>query len=234
MLPQCGKSFFAHELIFNHMNRDFKGIWIPKEIWLAEELTLQEKVLLVEIDSLNCNNSGCFATNEYFANFFSISKDSVSRLINSLVKKGFVRMELDQKSGNIRKLFTLSAKMPIPLSAKMQIPIGKNADHNNTYNNIDYINNNIMVNSFKEIVTELRKSESWIHLACKSTNETAEEILKDLDSWEEYVLASDDLSKIKNINEARKYFVNWVRYQKSKGIIKRSGVVNSSGNRIIN
>lgn len=35
------------------MNRDFKGVWIPKEIWLSTELTLQEKVMLVEIDSLD-------------------------------------------------------------------------------------------------------------------------------------------------------------------------------------
>jgi hypothetical protein len=34
-------------------NRDFKGIWIPKEIWLSKDLTLQEKVFYVEIDSLD-------------------------------------------------------------------------------------------------------------------------------------------------------------------------------------
>ena len=31
--------------------RQFKGIWIPKEIWLNKELTMQEKMILVEIDS---------------------------------------------------------------------------------------------------------------------------------------------------------------------------------------
>ena len=28
-------------------NRDFKGVWIPKEIWLNEELTMLEKVIFV-------------------------------------------------------------------------------------------------------------------------------------------------------------------------------------------
>ena len=27
------------------MNRDFKGVWIPKEIWENENLNLTEKVL---------------------------------------------------------------------------------------------------------------------------------------------------------------------------------------------
>ena len=30
-------------------DRDFKGVWIPKEIWLSENLSLMEKVLFVEI-----------------------------------------------------------------------------------------------------------------------------------------------------------------------------------------
>ena len=40
------------------MDRNFKGIWIPKEIWLAEDLTMQEKVMLVEIDSLDDEERG--------------------------------------------------------------------------------------------------------------------------------------------------------------------------------
>lgn len=34
-------------------NRDFKGIWIPKDIWLSDKLTLQEKIMYIEIDSLD-------------------------------------------------------------------------------------------------------------------------------------------------------------------------------------
>jgi len=50
-------------------DRDFKGIWIPKEVWLADELNYIQKLLLVEIDSLD-NEKGCFASNDYFADFF--------------------------------------------------------------------------------------------------------------------------------------------------------------------
>ena len=52
--------------------RDFKGIWIPREIWLSSELSLMEKVLFVEIHSLD-NERGCFASNACFAEFFGVS-----------------------------------------------------------------------------------------------------------------------------------------------------------------
>tara|TARA_R100001480_G_scaffold1874_1_gene5953 strand:+ start:1290 stop:1949 length:660 start_codon:yes stop_codon:yes gene_type:complete len=80
------------------MNRDFKGIWIPKEIWLNEKLTIQEKIFLVEIDSLD-NESGCFAGNAYFSEFFGISKTRVSLVIKSLIEKGFVSSTTVYKEG---------------------------------------------------------------------------------------------------------------------------------------
>jgi hypothetical protein len=44
------------------LNRDFKGVWIPKEIWISSQLSLFEKVLFVEINSLD-NERHCYAGN---------------------------------------------------------------------------------------------------------------------------------------------------------------------------
>jgi hypothetical protein len=41
------------------MERDFKGVWIPKEIWLDERLNALEKIILTEIDSLDATERGC-------------------------------------------------------------------------------------------------------------------------------------------------------------------------------
>src|SRR5699024_3572359 len=71
--------------------RDFKGIWIPKEIWLNEDLTLQEKIFLVEIDSLD-NEEGCWASNKYCADFFNITTQRASQVINSLKQKNFLEI----------------------------------------------------------------------------------------------------------------------------------------------
>jgi hypothetical protein len=75
--------------LFYFMNRDFKGVWIPKDIWLDENLTWMEKLLLVEIDSLDAEK-GCYASNDYFAKFFQLSKSRISDLVGQLVAKGYI------------------------------------------------------------------------------------------------------------------------------------------------
>lgn len=71
------------------MNRDFKGVWIPREVWLDANLTWMEKLLLVEIDSLD-NEKGCFASNGYFGEFFNLSNSRISEIIANLVTKGYI------------------------------------------------------------------------------------------------------------------------------------------------
>ena len=57
---------------------------------------MQEKVFLAEIYSLD-NEQGCIASNAYFAKFFNLSKSSVTRIISSLAKKGFIKVHLVYK-----------------------------------------------------------------------------------------------------------------------------------------
>lgn len=73
--------------------RDFKGVWIPKEIWLSDKLSLMEKVLFVEIHSLD-NERGCYASNRYFSEFFGISERRITKHIASLKQKGFVTLAI--------------------------------------------------------------------------------------------------------------------------------------------
>ena len=65
--------------------RDFKGVWIPKEIWLNKELTMLEKIILVEVDSLD-NEDHCTASNKYLAEFCQCSERKVSEAITKLIK----------------------------------------------------------------------------------------------------------------------------------------------------
>ena len=131
------------------MERDFKGIWIPKNIWLSKDLTLQEKVFLVEILSLD-NENGCFATNGYFAEFFGVGINRVSIIINSLVTKGYITSQMIHK--DINKGFTkrvlrernrpILGKSDTPYSEESIPPTRKQVDpilgkcvYNNTVNN---------------------------------------------------------------------------------------------------
>jgi DNA-binding transcriptional regulator GbsR (MarR family) len=70
-------------------NRDFKGVWIPKEVYLNTQLSLIEKILLVEITSLD-NEKGCFAGNSYFASFLGVSITSISLGIKKLIELGYI------------------------------------------------------------------------------------------------------------------------------------------------
>jgi hypothetical protein len=126
-------------------NRDFKGVWIPKEIWLDKNLSWSEKNLLVEIDSLAKNNS-CFATNEYLAEFFSLSKDRISKLITSLKNKGYVEVNLIYKDGTKqieKRIITTIGyrrKQLEGIGENNYTPIGENNEDINT-NNINTIIN---------------------------------------------------------------------------------------------
>lgn len=70
--------------------RDFKGIWIPKEIWLDERLTPLDKIIFAEIDSLS-GAEGCFASNDYLASFCKCSPVSISRSISLLIKLNYIK-----------------------------------------------------------------------------------------------------------------------------------------------
>lgn len=73
--------------------RDFKGVWIPKDIWLSDKLSLMEKVLFVEIHSLD-NERGCFASNRYFAEFFLVSERQIQNHLAALKEKGFIAVTM--------------------------------------------------------------------------------------------------------------------------------------------
>ena len=113
--------------------RDFKGVWIDRGVWLARDLTLQEKVFLVEIDSLD-NAKHCYASNDYFARFFGLSKKRVSVVIQALIKKEYLKSEIDRNSGNKRTLTILKypgrdsrqrPRDPIPVSGDTPLPESK-------------------------------------------------------------------------------------------------------------
>lgn len=67
------------------MERDFKGVWIPKEIWLDDRLNALDKIIFVEIDSLCSEERGCFASNKYLAEFCQCSETKISKAISKLI-----------------------------------------------------------------------------------------------------------------------------------------------------
>lgn len=92
-----------------NIERDFKGVWISKEIWLNEQLNALDKIVLAEIDSLDVGEDGCFASNEYLANFCKCSAKSISRSVTKLMECGYI--ELISFDGRHRRIHSRLDKM---------------------------------------------------------------------------------------------------------------------------
>ena len=92
--------------------RDFKGVWIPREIWLSDQLSVMEKVLFVEIHSLD-NERGCFASNAYFAEFFQVSTRQIIRYLAALREHGFITVTV--RNENERVIHTVGKYRRVPL-----------------------------------------------------------------------------------------------------------------------
>ena len=82
------------------VNRSFRGVWIPRDIWLNKDLSITEKCFLAEIDSLGGSEEGCFASNQYFAEFFNLSKERARKIIGELNKKGYLEITLTYKESS--------------------------------------------------------------------------------------------------------------------------------------
>ena len=74
-------------------NSDFKVVWIPKEVWLDTRLNALDKVILMEIDSLDQGEKGCYASNEHLATFCQCSKTKVSTAISKLIECGYLYIQ---------------------------------------------------------------------------------------------------------------------------------------------
>lgn len=66
--------------------RQFEGIWIDKNIWLDKQLSALDKIIYTEIKSLDTTEDGCYASNEYLANFCQCSTSKVSSSIAKLIE----------------------------------------------------------------------------------------------------------------------------------------------------
>ena len=141
------------------MERDFKGVWIPKEIWLNEELTMIDKVIYTEISSLDGPNH-CTASNEYLANFCQCSERKVSESINKLIKLGMI--EIVSFDGRCRVVKISKQTSKICESASQNL-LSINID-NNINTNKDINNTNVLLNlANSETKTKKPKKNLYQH-----------------------------------------------------------------------
>lgn len=145
---------------------------IPANVRYDKDLAPNAKLLYGEITAL-CNEKGyCWATNQYFADLYKVSKITVSRWISTLNKKGYISIDTLYREGTKELIgrYIYITNTPINKNVNRYIqndlegvnkiintPINKNAKENNTS-----INNTF--NNKKDVYTRKHKYGEYQHV----------------------------------------------------------------------
>jgi hypothetical protein len=64
---------------------------IPANVRYSKNLKANEKLMYGELTALANEKGFCYASNEYFAKLYDVSKVSVSKWVSNLAKNDFIR-----------------------------------------------------------------------------------------------------------------------------------------------
>lgn len=151
------------------MNKPSYYAIIPANVRYDKEITPNAKLLYGEITSL-CNDEGiCWATNDYFAQLYNVSKVTVSKWVNELFKKGYINSEIVYKDGSKQILDRYLRIVNDPIKEKFNTPIEeKFKDNNTSMNNTSRIKENKKESSPEDFnFTEKVKSMIYTWLGYK-------------------------------------------------------------------
>lgn len=122
---------------------------IPANVRYDKSLKANEKLLYGEITCLTQSTGECFASNEYFANLYDTTKETVSRWISNLKKYDYIDVVITYKKDSKtidKRIITLLTKKSIPYCEKNQYPIDEKIKDNIT--SINITRNNISYDDF--------------------------------------------------------------------------------------
>lgn len=144
--------------------RDFKGVWIPKRVFLDERLNAIEKIILIEIDSLDAEDSeGCYASNEYLANFCKCSMTKVSTSISKLIKLGYLYVSKNDGRKRYLKSRLSNSESQDFKKSESDLPEMKESNNSEEYSR-DEINSNIdSPTELKEEKKNAYHSNEWFN-----------------------------------------------------------------------
>ena len=132
---------------------------ITADVRYDTRLTPNEKLLYSEITALLQKSGICWATNNYFAKLYNVTKETISRWINHLYELNYISVQIVKDAVTnqiIRRSITTPQieyikSLPIeknvntPIDKIINTPIEKNVKENNTSKN--NIKENIIINN---------------------------------------------------------------------------------------
>lgn len=118
---------------------------IPAQVRYDRALKPNAKLLYGELTAL-CNQTGyCWASNDYFAQLYGLTAETISRLIAQLEQRGYIRCEMEATDkGSRRRIYAgcflvepggVDKNVKTPLDEKIKDPLDKKVKQNITSNN---------------------------------------------------------------------------------------------------
>ena len=107
---------------------------IPAEVRYSD-IKPNAKLLFGEITALTNKRGFCFATNNYFAELYQVSKNTISLWIGELKKGGFVSVEIIYENKQVKERRISITINRVGYSGKQLYPITKKGEDNNTRDN---------------------------------------------------------------------------------------------------
>ena len=137
---------------------DLKGLWMPSEILINNKLSDKEKIILSMIMYLSKDKGYCFATNNYFSDILNVTVVSISRIINSLKKKSYIKINMNYKSNSKE----IENRQIIPLKEAMNRYYQNCGYTINKNDKTDYQNYKMPINSNDKDIKKNIKNKKYI------------------------------------------------------------------------
>jgi hypothetical protein len=116
------------------INKSYYAI-IPANIRYDESIVPNAKLLYGEITALSNEKGYCWASNNYFADLYKVSKVSISKWVNQLVEKGYLSSTIIYKEGSKEILYRYLRIVNDPIKENFNTPIQEKLKDNNTLSN---------------------------------------------------------------------------------------------------
>ena len=129
---------------------------IPANVRYDEKLSANAKLLYAEITCLTNKNGECFASNNYFANLYHVTKQAISRWLLLLQKQNYISIEYFYKPNSKeieKRLIKLNVSINIDTCQQKVLRCQQKVKDNN--NIITKSNNIYNVELIKEIIDYL-------------------------------------------------------------------------------
>ena len=197
---------------------------IPANVRYDNTLKANEKLMYGEITCLSQSSGKCFASNEYFAKLYGTSKETVSRWISNLSKKGYIKTQIIYKDGTKQIINRYIQINQEGIDKNVNSPIDKKVKDNNTSNNNTSNNNDLTANdvyeAYKTKIKASKKKQSSLNNITKWLKKySKEDLLKSIDNYSttiagresKYIKECSNFFGVKD--ESNGYFIDFIDYK---------------------